>query len=570
MYKTRVLLLFSVLGMALLTIIFTVDLLQAQPFASAITSQEPASAALNNTSDIVVVADTTATMQPELDALATAWDSDSMAGGDRLFHLVGYKDNPQYLGSTANANQFQNWLDELTASGGGECEDAMLQALAQVARNLPDSQALVLSDAAPMGKRARLAFVVNKLVQKGIRVNTIISDWCDDSQLTESSMFALARLTGGYPFIVEESDVETASKAALGIMNLEDSLTIDNDTVDGVQIYPLVIDSSVTTLGVDDNKCRIWCLTCTLTLQDNLPPSASPEELQLKIRDPEGNILQPGDPGVTVLQTDSGTAYRIDVAQVYTPVDPTDNTWEIIVEGNDDHILSASAQSGLHFEVVGKRVLRADRTNLLRTRLITDPGTTVIDTDTVKFGVMSTSGSNLMQINLFDDGQHGDGEAGDGVYGGPVNPKKGIWYVVAWGKLTDGSAFRRVDSTPVRVKGFNMEPASDSEQPPGTATTAVFNITNDSDAEQSYELDVASSQEWAEVDAVPNMITLAAGESKAVEVPVNVPANAQSGEVEETSLTAVELNDFSASETVSVNTAVVTSPPLYLPAILKP
>ena len=554
---------------AIFAVIIMADLLRAS-----------GEAGTGNGDELVIVADTTASMQPELDALAAAWPGSVIPvdGLDRLFHLVQYKDAVQYKGSTDEINQVQSWLQELTAAGGGDCEDAMLQAIAAAARGVPESRMLLLSDSAPQGGRANLAFIMNKLVERGINIYPVISDWCSGAELSQSAMFSLARMTGGLAHIQEEDESDVAVRGALNMMALADTMLVENATVDGIKVYPLTVDNTVTTLGVDEEKCRVWCLTCTLAVNQAASLFEVTDDIILTVKDPNGNLLQAGDPGVEVNETSGGASYLIDVAEVYTPsAGETSAEWEIIVEGSGDFVLSAAGQTGLHMAYLGKHVLSANDQQILRARLTTDSGSPAVDESNVQFYLKHIMNGQVFPIDLYDDGQHGDGQAGDGIYGGLVVPKRGLWYLGVGGKLANGAEFQREDSVPIRVKGFRTSQPPDNQQVPGNSSTIHFSLTNDDAAtglnqasSKQYELQGDSLYGWANVDNVPASIVLAPGETAVIDIQVNVPADAALGAVEETFLTIVEDGDIGASDTLTVKTTAVDELLLYLPNIARP
>ncbi len=529
-------------------------------------------------SDLVVVADTTATMQPELAALSNAWPGTVISADsqDRLFHLLQYKDSIRYEGQTKDVQQFGAWLSELKAAGGGDCEDAMFQALAAAARGAPDSRALLLSDSAPQGDRSKFAFIMNKLIERGVLVYPVISGWCDGAELSQTAMFSLARMTGGIAHIHGADETETAARSTLDLMPLEDTILVANTSVDGVQVYPLVVDSTATTLGVDDQVCSpTWCLTCTLAVQGATSVVETTSAIKLMVKDPDGNLLKAGDPGVEVLETSSGTSFIIDVDEVYTPTSAEMSaTWEVIVQGSGDHVLNAVADSAVHLDYLGKHVLPANKERLIRAALSTGSGAPSVEPSTVQFAVKHAMNGKVMPIDLFDDGQHGDGQAGDGIYGGPVTVKRGLWYLAAKGELSDGGAFERMVEVPIRVKGFSASQPKDQQQVAGNSSTVQFQVTNDEVnalaqvSSKVYEVSVDSLLGWSTADGVPESIVLAPGETETINVLVEVPEGADLGDVEETFLTVVESNDIGSSDTVTVKTTVVDKMAVYLPATI--
>jgi hypothetical protein len=209
--------------------------------------------------NLVVVADTTAGMGPKLNALLQVWPGSTIPQypENRQFDLIAYKDQARFIGSADNANDFKALFDELQVGGGGDCQDAVLQALASVARNRPDSRALLFGASAPMGNSSNLAFIVNKLIANGVRVFPANSGWCDDAELTPDALITLAMLTGGYPYNHPDDETGVALNRALNSITLADNILTQQGTVDGIEVIPLGIDTTVTTLGADEDK-RIY------------------------------------------------------------------------------------------------------------------------------------------------------------------------------------------------------------------------------------------------------------------------------------------------------------------------
>ncbi len=297
----------------------------------------------------------------------------------------------------------------------------------------------------------------------------------------------------------------------------------------------------------------------------------------IQIRDPRGNILQAGDPGVQILEQDGCTSIYVDIPTVYTPnPGETAAPWEIILDGTGPVSLRAVAQTGLHLDYLGDHVLNSGREARMRVRLSTASSASPFDPATVEFQLLHATNSQTRDISLYDDGQHGDGAAGDGLYGGLVAVPRGIWYLAAAGTLSDGSAFTRLHDIPLRVKGFAGQKSPDSGQVAGNGRSVQFAITNDSAAalsraaNQVYELGLDSSLGWATAPDLPPTISLAPGETRLIRAQITVPPNAVAGEVEETTLLVMEAGDLAASETLSVNTTVVENMSAYLPMTIGP
>jgi hypothetical protein len=246
------------------------------------------------------------------------------------------------------------------------------------------------------------------------------------------------------------------------------------------------------------------------------------------------------------------------------------------VEGSGDHVLNVMADSALHFDYLGEHILPANKRQLIRAQLETEAGAPAIVDSSLQFAIRHATNGTVLPIDLFDDGEHGDGQAGDGIYGGPLDVRRGLWYLAVRGELADGSSFERMHEVPIRSKGFRAKKPADSQQVPGNSQMVQFEVTNDEGTSrnkataQVYELSLDSLLGWSTADALPETITLDPGETAIIDVLVTVPPDAEPGEVEETSLTIVEINNIGASETLSVNTTVVEKIPGYLPLIMSP
>lgn len=256
----------------------------------------------------------------------------------------------------------------------------------------------------------------------------------------------------------------------------------------------------------------------------------------LKIRDPNGKILQPGDPGVEIREQEKCTSIYVDIAQVYQadPGNPT-SAWEIIVEGQGNTSIRAIAETGLHLEYFGPHSFRANSSVPMRVGFVADSPEARVDSSTIKFRLNSAINGQKAAIELFDDGQHGDGEAGDGLFGGRVAVGRGIWYLEAAGGLSNGATFSRLYDVPLRVRGFSGDKSSSGQQFPGDARQVQFAVTNQPEAgmnraaAQLYELGFDSSLGWATIEDLPETISLAPGETRIFTAQVRVPPDAAPG-----------------------------------------
>ena len=208
-----------------------------------------------------IVADTTASMGPALDAVAAAWQTQSQNRPlPGTYHLTGFKDEAVYVGNNTNPVTFYNLLNGLEASGGGECPDNVLGALNNIASNLPKSftpasEVLLFTDAAPIGKRTAVAHMANRLLDRGVQVHTLSSGWCPNTQLSEDALVFLTVASGGEFLLTDGPNFYTDTLIVLNKIAATDRLGMFQGTVTpGNPIeFDLKVDSSMTILSVEDD-----------------------------------------------------------------------------------------------------------------------------------------------------------------------------------------------------------------------------------------------------------------------------------------------------------------------------
>jgi hypothetical protein len=533
-----------------------------------------------------IVADTSSSMQPELDGLALGWSKvitiEIPPPLTATFHLATFKDESAYLGSTQDREQFGNWLDSLTAEGGAGCPTGALGGLLTLARNLPengltDSNALLVTDATPKGNRQAYAYMVDKMLRRGIRVHAVLSGWCPNAPLPESALAYLAMATGGRAYSpTMASDYVTDTQIALSVMSASDLLASRAGfvTAEQPQIVPLAIDSTITTLGVEETdpnaECPPWCcLTCTVGPPDipALDIDVTPG-VQVVLRDPDGQVVGPGTPGYSLIES---TSHALQFNRPLT--EPLKSgLWALHVSGDGAYDLRVIANSSLHLAYLGRHTLPLG--HLVPVRAALSDGSGMREPLTATFSLVSLNGQQVQSIELFDDGQHGDNMAGDGIFGGPVLPAAvGLWRLAVHGRLDDGTPFRRIDPAPIRVQRINMADPPSRDVLPGDSRSVTFVLEGSNAAADGpptvYDLAVFSSQGWSITDTVPVSIALAEGESASFTVEVNIPADAPIGAIEETTLVAVPVGDLGGGLSAVSETVVVDKLKSFVPLVMK-
>lgn len=581
MKRSRLLLLWTSLLAAFLSLALLVSVTRAAKQAAETSHQSP----------ITLVVDNSAGMAGEVAALSAAWQerfveapSGRPEAGAALrdqYKLISFRDEVDLVGETDSSAQMGAWLSALETGGDGNCRDDALRALAGAARLAPQTpfshtSALLLSDSAPYGSRAALARVINLLVEQDVVVHPVIGGWCPGATLPPKAMEHLAAGTGG-PLPLFLTDTQAADlNVVLGQVATPDLLLQRlGGGAEFSDSFEIPVDSTIETMIVDTGAKDTLCdmprppLTCTRGL-DFEGQATVASSLALQVRDPEGTLMEPGMAGVSFSDV-SGLGLEVNFSS-YPGAKV--GTFTVEISGvNAAYELRVSARSGASMNLLSRHTLPAGQIVPVRVGLLL-PTVQARDARPLPteelFGAYNFRTGQMVSLHLNDDGQSGDGAAGDGVYGGLWQPPAGVWQLLAWGELADGSRFQRVEPAPIRVLPFDLRAPGENQVMPGDNVNIAFTLDNDSGESRQFELDLDSSQNWAISGSLPASVTLAAGESRQIEVPLAIPEGTPAGMVEETRLTALAPGDDPlASSMATATTRAVDGWQISLPLVKR-
>lgn len=522
------------------------------------------------------VINTSSGMQPEIDQINAAWGQVGAYWGclTCTYHLTQFRDNAMYIGKTQNETQFGNWLDNLNAAEEGGCSENSYAGLREFTLNLPNdaapaSDAIVFSDSPPTGNRNAFGFVVDKMIENNVRVHNVGRSLCNNENLPFYAMDYLALLTGGeFHRPAYASEYMTDTLIAMNLAMSKDLFgTYMGHLNDSVDVYPLDIDSSITTLGVDHHW---WCLTCTRSAENGLPPSDI-GDIQIELVDPDGNVVDENTPGYRNLQT----AMRDMQIMFETLTDDDAGQWQLRIMGSGEYAVNVFGNSPVHMQLIGSHVARANKEFAVRA-LITaegdqessirchDGSCKPLDATLKLIGVDTFA---TIPVDMVNSGM-------PSIFGGVVTvPNPGLYRLVAEGTLLDGSKFMRVDPTPIRIHTHDMDGADNGLALPGSTRSVSFELVNDGAAGRAtataFDLEVFSELGWTTADMIPDSVTLDPGQSVQYTVNVDIPADADVGSIEDSTLVAVPQDDLGATISSSSLTIVVDELSSFLPLILK-
>lgn len=551
--------------------------------------------------NVGVVFDTTESMGPELDLFTAAWQSttpyatginaqlQAMAIPDpsaplthwpgpltATFRLVGFRDVSQFFGSTTDYEEFLFSMSGLPIGGGEGCLDHALGGLLTMAKempkdNTPSSDVLLVTDATPMGSKANFVYVVNRMLQRGVNVHSLVSGWCPGTAVPEKALQTLTLATGGrYYRVAQPTDYFTDTLMAHNRLFSTDLLLSEFGSVTDAQpdMIPIQVDSTMFALSAESTLGYTGCLTCPRGLAEGQGITAV-GGMQFDLIDPNGNVVNAANPYFSRIGTSSRELLRLTQPLTAT-LQP--GTWHVRVTGNGDYVVALAAQSELHLAYLGPASVPLNQPSVLRVALgQTHDGVTTLPL-TANFKLVAVDGQAPDQnITLYDDGLHNDTEAGDGIYAGLVTPSAaGWWRVMAGGQWVDGSSYQRMAEVPFRVQTISAKSPDPATAKPNETQQVSFELTNNAPSGSgavSFALSVFSEQGWVITDTVASMVNLEPGETAVINAEVVVPSTATDGTLEEITLVAIAIEediDISALAEITVEAATV-----YLPMIVR-
>ena len=477
------------------------------------------------------------------------------------YHLLTYKDDVNYRGKTADPTTIKSWVNSLSASGGSSCPEEMLGALNRIAVEAPGSEAWVLTDAGFHGGPVDVAKTIFNLRSADVKTHFItynIADWCFDSgsdtlstevgkttidqdneqngAMLNPELSALATAgpeafvqianeTGGHYFQISTEETQAAANILLNEMVATSDLTHLTDEVLSAspKTYNISVDSTTTEANF---LLNMFSGNGSLTLIN-----------------PNGIPVNPSDPSVIYTAVSNAEYYQI--------ANPMVGVWQAQISGDGTFTLSTSGNSSISLEYLSDTSLAKDKAVHLLASL-TGP------VASASFQFVHLDGTLLQTVNLFDDGLHEDGVAGDGIYGIPYTPTTaGNFYFRVEGTTSDSTEFERIATEMIRVQTLSVVAPADQAVSPGTTQVYDFSITNVGTVDETYDLAIISGQGWADLSGVSSSITVLAGATGHILIPVNVPITAVEGLVDEVVLTAVsQLNPLTHDSDSALTTVL--------------
>jgi hypothetical protein len=376
---------------------------------------------------------------------------------------------------------------------------------------------------------------------KDIRVYPILFGSCSP---IDPAYIRAATDSGGQLFFLSRSEAGEITRLADLIVrsNAANVLLIGDTLAGSAKTYTVPVDSTIT--------------RATFSFGGTVNGAA------LTLTRPNGAIVQPTDPDVTLLSLSGGVLFTgfgfefVGGGLVYSIANPAAGVWSIAVNGSGDFSLKVSGESALdlssfRFVRLGGRPGHQGFFPIVGLPLAGEAATA----DSVVSGLFATTqfelrnriGDVLQSLTLAPVPETTD------EFAGTVAPPSSSFLVYLTGQDAAGKAYQRVLSAAVRPQTVAVIAPIARDLPAGQTTTYTFTVTNRGAAADTFSV-VASDDRRFLVGVTPTTLTLDPGASVDVLAQMRPPASAPAGISDTLTFTVQSL---SAPDTR--NFAVVTS-----------
>jgi len=425
---------------------------------------------------------------------------------------------------TTDANVFIDALNRLFASDGGDCSDPELSEagmLAALAASDGDADLFVFTDAS--SKDRVLTDQVNALARdKGIRIYPILLGSCSS---VDPSYIKEADDTGGQLFSLLPSEAGSITRLGdLIVRSNEVNLLLIDDTFAGTaRTYTVPVDSTMTRV--------------TFSISGTT---------SVVVTRPSGTIVQPSDPGVTVLSLSGGTIYSI--------ISPVAGEWSVSVNGTGDVSVKVSGESSLdlssfRFVELGGRPGHQGFFPIDGLPLAGQEGTVKAvmsgDFNTAQFELRSETGTVLQTLALSPVPETTN------EFSGQVTPPASSFRVYVTGRDITGANYQRLLSGSIRPQTVDIDAPVSQDLGPGQSFTYTFTITN-LGASDTFSFTGSDDENYLTAIS-PSTFSLNTNESRDVTVQLQTPPNATPGTSD-----TLTVNVASTGATEASNFAVIT------------
>ncbi len=405
------------------------------------------------------------------------------------YYLITFKDYVDFRGKTQDKATILAWVNSLSASGGDECPESSVEALASLTGHMPKGgTAILATDASPSAGLFAVIITKIQLFLANIKVNTILTGDCPPPM--SPGFDNQGGKIAGESF--EEIRPEKGSKpwSGGGLPGIEEYISgfdafsqISEETggqfffitdfyfTEAFQVVVSDLQLSSQVAVRDASNAQSYTVAADSTISDisfNLKEKTG-ASLSFSIQRPDGTPLNSSDPDVTYLSGANFEFYRVS--------DPAVGNWTSNITGSGDFTLDISGDTPIILSLNSSPVWTFGVPENLQVALSGD------SIASVTFNLIALDGTLITSLSLFDDGAHNDFGPGDGIYGGTHIPTlDGRFRLQAMGAFTSGQSFIREDRKVItieKVANIQVSPLSlQATLELGDTTTQALTIQN--------------------------------------------------------------------------------------------
>ena len=516
--------------------------------------------------DVSFVIDDTGSMSEDIAGVKAAVSSlaDQIAAGNEAprFSLYTFKDETTLRGTTCDVNTLKSLVAPLFASGGGDCPEMSNQAMLSAADTMENGGQIIMATDASARDPETAPTLLSVVQAKRININVILTGNCvfdpavrtpettaaarleatatgpvippgDLTSTSSQRIFgALTALSGGMFFRVNRSELPQAASIILNRTRPGNAdMLYAIDVSDGVKSYDVPVDSMMSDVTFVASRLQ------------------SSGAFALTITRPNGNVVAPGDPGVTFTNTSGVNAIRI--------AGPAAGQWRMSVSGAGRLVASVFGESSLNltnFGFLQRAAGQRDEVDFVPLPGLPVAGApvqveAVVDGNpaTLDFALRNPDATAIAPIAL--------DRAGEDRYQGNVTAPASDFLVYATGLDANGARYQRVFRQFFKGQSVRVSPRQMFQTAaPGSDVSYLFDVTNLGGTPMTYVLRYDSSSRYRVIG--PAFLSLGAGETKSVTLTVTIPPSALDGSDDSLSLVVTSTSDPGVTNNAVVTTIV--------------
>jgi hypothetical protein len=319
--------------------------------------------------------------------------------------------------------------------------------------------------------------------------------------------------SGGLFFKITTAETETVTEMILRAASSDSTLAYFDG--DGTDNYTVPADSSVTQLQMVMNGDASSSLT-------------------LEVKNPGSTVVDSTTDGVSVLSAGGNIFYLIEDPALAT------GDWTATVSGTGTYRFSAEGSTSNPMDYTGDTSVGVGGTLNLECNLREA-------VSGISFALVGLDGSDSTSVTLAstDNLNYTGTQVMDTVESYRF-------------KVTGDGNYQRMYPANITVGNLDVIAPAAVEAVAGTSLTHTFQIKNLGTAEDTYNLSASSSLEWSDISGIDSSVTIAAGGTEEIDIPVSVPADATSGQIDELSLQAYSQSNSMINDTDETDTRIAT------------